>query len=157
MNNQLRVVNSVFDVSLFSHAPYQIDPAAVSYLLKHGFNFNSQYRYGIRYMPAFAITTDSQLLKEDEGHSIKKLFLNILATHKPVVLHNGLIDLVFLYHHFYAPLPLKQAVFVADLCDMFVGGVYDTKQIPLSEVLKQPSYLEYLLYRRLVAGNRLGN
>ena len=123
-----------------------IDPLAVDFLLRHGFDFNAQYRYGIPYRPAF---TEEQLrLEEPAVNSIQELFLDILDAEKPVILHNGMIDLVFLYHHFYAPLPAKLSVFTADLTEMFRGGIYDTKRIPLSDVQLDPSYLEYLLHRR---------
>ena len=129
---------------LFSRVPYTIDPLAVSFLLRHGFDFTSQYRYGLPYIPAFC--TGEPHNGDDIQYSLRELFLELLR--KPIILHNGLIDLVFLYHHFYAPLPNSLSVFVADLSEMFPGGLYDTKRIPISTITEQPTYLEYLLHKR---------
>ena len=143
--NAVTVQSSVFDVLLFCQTPYTVDPHAVQFLLSHGFDFNTQYRYGLPYTPAF---TEEQPLKEEVcEYSIRQLFLDILDSQKPVIFHNGLIDLMFVYHHFYTALPSKHLVFAADLCEMFVGGVYDTKRIPLPDSLKLPSYLEYLFHK----------
>ena len=133
---------------LFSQVPYTIDPCAVSFLLRHGFNFNTQYSNGIPYTPAFSTNEQSKGTNNIRYYSIKELFLELISTHKPIVLHNGLIDLMYMYHHLYAPLPTNLSVFVADLADMFQGGIYDTKRIPLSTIIERPTYLEYLLHKR---------
>lgn len=84
----------------------------------------------------------------DNGFHLPTLFGHILAAGCPVVLHNGLIDLLYLYSHFYAPLPSKLDVFMADLSEMFVGGVYDTKAIAQFQLYEQASFLEYIFRKK---------
>jgi target of EGR1 protein 1 len=61
----------------------------------------------------------------------------------PIVLHNGFIDLIFLYEHFYAKCPDDLQKFVADLSEIFSGGVYDTKFISDFHDRSSASFLEY--------------
>ena len=38
---------------------------------------------------------------EEDLKGVRKIFATLVASKKPMVLHNGLIDLVFLYHNFW--------------------------------------------------------
>ena len=64
-----------------------------------------------------------------------------------MVVHNGLVDLVFLYRSFYGPLPKALAVFAADLSEMFSGGVFDTKNMAEAVMREPASFLEYLFHK----------
>lgn len=136
---------AVFDLVLFSETPYMVNPKAIDFLCDNGFDFNHQYHHGLRYTPSFI--TD-QSVSGTSQHSARRIFLNILNTRKPLIFHNGFIDLVFLYSHFYTAPPTNLGTFTADLFEMLSGGIYDTKHIPLSDTLMLPSYLNYLLYYR---------
>ena len=76
--------------------------------------------------------------------SLHSLLAAILASRKPVVVHNGWIDILFLYGNFYAPLPPSLATLTADLAEMFEGGIYDTKAIAQFEVAEEATFLEFL-------------
>lgn len=61
-----------------------------------------------------------------------------------MVLHNGWLDILFLYHSFYGALPPTSSSLMADLVEMFPAGVYDTKGIAQFQFREDATYLEYV-------------
>jgi len=65
-----------------------------------------------------------------------------------VVLHNAMVDIIFLYESLYTALPSTLLAFTTDLSEMFPSGIYDTKYISEFVTRTSRSYLEYLFRRR---------
>ncbi|KAJ3406593.1 hypothetical protein CcCBS67573_g03799 [Chytriomyces confervae] len=129
---------------------HKVSPSSMAFLVDHGFDFNAQIRFGIPYKAG----NDSEVhaLPGTPNRIMRDLFTHILSLKVPIVIHNGLLDLMFMYQSFYAELPADLDTFVADLSDMFPAGIVDTKYISDYVTRESSSFLAYLFrkYERLM-------
>ncbi|KAG0296409.1 Target of EGR1, member 1 (Nuclear) [Dissophora globulifera] len=134
-----------FNFSMLSETDYAVSPRSMIFLAENGLDLNQWIMEGIPYSGG-----DRQANDGGRGNSngiMRSIFKRIMTRQVPVVVHNGFLDLIFLYHSFYAALPPKLGTFVADLSDMFPAGLYDTKYISDYITRERSSFLAYL-YRK---------
>ncbi|KAL4236533.1 Target of EGR1 [Mactra antiquata] len=127
-----------FNILLLCEDDFVVEPLSLKFLVQHGFDFNKQYEKGVPYYRGPDKKDASPI------QSVRHLFSEIISMKKPVVVHNGLVDLMFLYENLYTSLPSSSATFLTDLVDIFPGGIIDTKYITEFEHLMTASYLEYV-------------
>ncbi|KAI7874405.1 hypothetical protein K492DRAFT_211595 [Lichtheimia hyalospora FSU 10163] len=146
-----------YDVLVVNETVHQVNPSNLLFLVHHGFDFNRQLRYGLGYRPGiYNVLNRPKDIKVKK--SVRELWVDIhrkLRAHLvPLVVHNGFIDLMYLYHSFITVLPTQFQHFVADLVDAFPGGIYDTKYLSRSVLNEEVTFLAYLYYRFMRQNNK---
>ncbi|KAL1921747.1 uncharacterized protein VTP21DRAFT_10389 [Calcarisporiella thermophila] len=129
-----------FNFLLLREDDHQVSSKSLSFLAESGFDFNRQYREGIMYTPG----EDKLSSFGSTNNLMRALFGHLLKLRIPVAIHNGLLDLIYLYHSFHAELPTELNIFIADLNDMFPAGIYDTKYVADYVTRERASFLAYL-------------
>jgi hypothetical protein len=151
-----------------------MEPSALRFLTRHGFDFNRHVHSGLPYTPAGGMplpgnaaaptpaqgnrgrpplqgTGGNDKAKQAAGserEELPRLLFRLLATLRcPLVVHNGWVDLLFLYHHFFAPLPPTLDEFLACLADV-LPPIVDTKYLSEYAAREPASFLEYLFRRQ---------
>ncbi|GMR39619.1 hypothetical protein PMAYCL1PPCAC_09814, partial [Pristionchus mayeri] len=138
----------VFNVLSLCSEPFTMEPDALQFLAAHSFDFNRYVRQGVPYHAAHQSTKSCPL---------RSLLDELLSPRAPIALHNGLVDLVFLYAHLYTTPPPTLSQFIADLADLFpseeeeqedgVAPVVDSKYVAEYQERMPASYLEYVFRR----------
>lgn len=136
---KLTIKVHIYNIVVLCTENYLVEPGSLKFLVEHGFNFNKQYGQGVPYTKGCDEGSNDNLLP-----SVRNLFNELILAGNPLVLHNGLVDLVFLYGNFYNKLPDKLQVFTSDLYDMFPAGIFDTKFVAIYIVGEPASYLLYI-------------
>ena len=137
-----------FNVPLMNQRNFTVNPSSLAFLAANGFDFNRMAMLGVPYWPGVEAKrgnlTEIASKNDQNNKALRGIFRAISETKVPLVLHNGLIDLMFVYHSFFTALPKDLATFVADVGDMFGGGVTDTKYFSDYVTREKRSYLLYL-------------
>ncbi|RKP04018.1 hypothetical protein CXG81DRAFT_8813 [Caulochytrium protostelioides] len=144
-----RYIVHTFDLSVLSCRDHTVSPRSMQFLAEAGFDFNALYRYGIPFTPGARPSSMKRRKKPETADEtgdalLRAIFRGLLGRGIPTVVHNGLLDLAFLYNAFVGELPEAFDTFVADLALLYPGGLYDTKYIAEYEAAESASFLQFL-------------
>jgi len=144
--NCIQFQNHSFNFLMLSQHDYLQSSKSMKFLIENGFDFNTQALKGIPYFPGENKRLNDNNPLTEYNNIMRRIFNKILrrARKVPIVVHNGLMDLMFLYQSFFSPLPDKLDIFLADLSKMFPTGIYDTKYIADYVIRESSSFLSYL-------------
>eukprot|EP00793_Prasinoderma_coloniale_P003709 PRCOL_00003085-RA len=78
---------------------------------------------------AAAAATAARWEAIDRQCELNALWVELVRSGKPLVVHNGLADVAYMFHHFQQPLPELVEDFKTLVAETFPGGVYDTKHV----------------------------
>lgn len=122
----------------------------VEFLASTGFSFDKLNRMGIPFTPPGDIGKDDNFLynkQKPRDTRLLKLWKAILGmlqyNNIPVIVHNGLHDIMYLYHSFIDKLPNNFTVFLTNLSQHFPSGFYDTKLLSI-EIEFSANFLSYV-------------
>uniref|UniRef100_A0A7S1KML8 Uncharacterized protein n=1 Tax=Percolomonas cosmopolitus TaxID=63605 RepID=A0A7S1KML8_9EUKA len=71
---------------------------------------------------------EKKLARLEHRNGLTRIINSIIESRTPIVCHNGMYDLLYLYHHFIRPLPLVCSDFKSQLHEAF-PTIFDTKYI----------------------------
>ncbi|EGT44428.1 hypothetical protein CAEBREN_00470 [Caenorhabditis brenneri] len=140
----LRYETRIFNILTLSEKPFTIEPSALQFLAKHSFDFNRLIQSGVQI--------------QGKNCSLKTLFHEFLGSSATLCLHNGFVDLAFLYKQMYdVDLPETLDEFVNNLSDLFPDDylpIADSKYLAEFQTRYKSSYLEYV-FRRTQGDNEI--
>ena len=141
---------ATYDMLLTCQSEFSMSSDSGEFLASHKFDFNNMFLKGIPYVRA---STEKISEKEKlEGGKKSKwqwdklprgLLWRIGRQGVPLIVHNGLFDLVFLYAAFQGPLPDTLQGFIVSLLDCMPAGYWDSKVLA-TDTKERCSFLGFL-------------
>jgi target of EGR1 protein 1 len=116
VSNKSSVVVVVVDNDCCKMDNFMVAPHSLIFLAEGGLELSDTFRRGIRY-------------RIGQPSVLREIWAALAASGKPLVMHNGLTDLLFVWKSFFAPLPALYADWLYAFTETFAGGVYDTKYL----------------------------
>ena len=132
---------AAFTLQVVCMQRYAVNPASMVFLAEHGLSLTDCYKRGIPFTPPQACGSPQSKLEI--------LWSKIAALRKPLVMHNGLADLLFVWRSFFGPLPESCSQWIAMMSEHF-PCIYDTKYLADSVACEEATYLQHL-FRLAVA------
>lgn len=141
-----------FTLQVFPSAPFQVAPKSMVFLAQHGVCLTDIFRRGMPFDdPVQNFSSFSSVVKNEL--KLQSLWHDIAHFRKPIVMHNGLTDLLFLWKSFFSPLPVASAEWIAGMSRVF-PSIWDTKYISEYMSNHEATYLQRLfresLFRRVI-------
>jgi len=149
---------ATYDLLMRCEDEFELNANSGSFLVGHGFDFNHMFRSGIAYERASTEKLDKASDAANKGGVSwrwgkwpKGLLWRIGRQAVPLIVHNGLYDLVFLYAAFQGPLPPTLNEFISCLLECMPAGYWDTKVLA-GNAQEKASYLGYLFAKGVLNG-----
>lgn len=148
---------AVFDLLMSCQSEFSLDANAGEFLTAHSFDFNEMFQKGIPYERASSEKSPEKGTEKGLpfrwGKLPRGLLWRIGRQAIPLVVHNGLFDLAFLFAAFQGPLPETLHGFISALLECVPAGYYDTK-ILATCAEERASFLGYL-FAKAVLGEKI--
>lgn len=157
---------AAFDFTMCCESPWTVSADSARFLVSHSFDFNRLFTSGIPYHRASSEEADvkgartEQLSSESVtrpaersvrcfnwGPMPRGLLWRLGRAYVPIIVHNGLMDLMFLFSAFHGPLPTTLNLFIATLLDSVPAGIFDTKHLVSTVRPERASFLAFLYAR----------
>jgi target of EGR1 protein 1 len=173
---------SAFDFCMSCDTPWTVSSSSGQFLVAHGFDFNRLFSAGIPYTRASTDKADRKTEAEgiakrqakgavvvagstggaastgvsmgafSWGPMPRGLLWRIGRAGVPLVVHNGLLDIAFLYAAFHGPLPETLNGFVGGVLDAMPAGIYDTKHMAGGVGGVRTTFLAYVYAQAVQSG-----
>ncbi|KAI8973710.1 ribonuclease H-like domain-containing protein [Mycotypha africana] len=143
-----------FNFLTLIQGPILFSKGTGTWLAASGFDFNKFFLEGIPFQPPLIKKEEEKELNSSSSKSddkskvmLSKLLNTIVDLMKykkiPLVLHNGLHDIMYLYYSFIGPLPDTFPEFLTKIATAFPSGIYDTKFMAYTNTFNA-TFLSYL-------------
>lgn len=136
-----------FNILTLKRGTIAIETSAATFLVEHGYSFDKLFTDGIPFTPRYDMDKNDGIDNKKEDNRLKnfwKHLISVLRFHKiPLILHNGLYDMIYIYHSFIGKLPNTFKGFLQVVSDSFPFGIYDTRYLA-NQANMQATFLSYV-------------
>jgi hypothetical protein len=116
---------------------FSVAPHSLIFLAEGGLSLTDVFKRGIQF-------------NLGEPSKLRDLWHVLAASRKPLIMHNGLADLLFIWKTFFSPLPPLYSEWLSAFLETFPGGVYDTKLLAEQVAHDQATYLQHMFHTAIL-------